>query len=274
MSTGLKRCAGYGLALVACVWLAGCAGQLAEDSGPKTEDVAAKQAPAKVRIPSPDHFTTKGKPTKTILTPNGPVSVYDPVQDPQVRAAFDIIYARGDVTFGDVSRYNGYTRTGPEGTGNDPVKEAEIVRRAREIQYNDMMRLGCTDIRTTPHLVYGSSFLKAPCKDSRLGELTLSVCEKENLVTNKQLGGPAFLISPDRKEELLAKSRKRLFREESYPAWKKKSQYNKSEIFILNRYPIIPKKLPNIPSLLIGNKSGVSKSEIFRVLTRIDCTKW
>ena len=92
MNTGLKQCARQGLALAACVLLVGCAVQRVEDRGRKTEDRTAKTAPDKVHIPNPDHFTTKGKPTKTIQTPNGPVEIYDPTQDPEVRAAFGRIY--------------------------------------------------------------------------------------------------------------------------------------------------------------------------------------
>ena len=47
-------------------------------------------------IPSLEEFTTVGKPTKTIETPNGPVEIYDPTQDPEVIEEISSIYGNID----------------------------------------------------------------------------------------------------------------------------------------------------------------------------------
>gem|GEM_PF-4351449 len=133
--TGRPRRAGYGLVFAACAVLAGCAGQRAEDIRPKTEDRAAKQARAKVKIPDPDHFTTKGKPTKTIQTPNGPVRVYDPAKDPEVRAAFGRLYKNG-------------THIVNENSLRFPLSDEAVVLRARKKMYRDIVRQGCNVLMT------------------------------------------------------------------------------------------------------------------------------
>ena len=125
------RRAGAGLALIACVLLAGCAGQLAGDVGPKTEDRAVKTTPAKVQIPDPDHFTTKGKPTKTIQTPNGPVEIYDPTQDPEVRAAFERIYTQNNSNY----LYGGGGPLNRQMGGIDIDQIPETIRADVEVLY-------------------------------------------------------------------------------------------------------------------------------------------
>ena len=260
----------WSAALVAGGWLVGCA----SDTPDKTIAETNQQTP----IPSLEEFTTVGKPTKTIETPNGPVEIYDPAQDPEVRAAFNVVYARGDVTFGDVSRYNAFFRTGPYpagiATGNDPIKETEIVRRAREIHYNDMMRIGCRFIRTKPPQSYGRSHLKAPCEDSRMGDLSLSKCEINSLETNMEVGGPTLGLSEEMKEELRPKVRRRILREESYPVWQNKEPYNQLHIVLIGSIPILQGRMLNIPTLYIGEISEVSKTETFKLLTSIECETW
>ncbi len=259
----LKTLGAMGLVLA----LAGCASDGVEGLNAPEKQTNTAQT-IDVRIPSLESFTTKGKPTKVIKTPWGPREIYDPAQDPEVRAIFDVVYDRGDITFGDVSRYNSYFRTGPEGVGNDSILETEIIRRAREVQYNDMMRLGCRYIKTKPFLSYGRSYLKTSCGDSRFGELKLSECEKENLETFTEMNGRTLII----KDKIL-KTRHRTFREVTYPEWKRKAPYNQPEMIVLND-SFLYGTIPNIPTLFIGEISGIPKTETFKLLSFIECEDW
>lgn len=181
----------HSLAGGALLLLAGCAGGQAADV--QAVEVAS-QSDATL-----ENFTTVGKPTKTIETPWGPREVYDPAQDEEVRAAFLSVFKRGDVTFGDISRYNGITAqypnrltsfrkyTAPQ-IKNKP--DARILKTARQIQYYDILRLGCKDIEEFPNQKYGKLFFSKPCEDSELGSKDMSVCEMSSYVVNHRLPSP------------------------------------------------------------------------------------
>ena len=79
------------LAGAALLLMAGCAGgQAADVQDAAADDVAVQSAAAATE------FTTADKLTRTIETPWGPREVYDPAQDPQVKAAFERIYNRDE----------------------------------------------------------------------------------------------------------------------------------------------------------------------------------
>ena len=176
----------WSVALVAGGWLAGCAGQRAGDVGPKTEDRAVKTTPAKVQIPSPDHFTTKGKPTKTIQTPNGPVEIYDPTQDPEVRAAFDMLYNKRAKFFShhpkvvfhqsDLHTWEWQPFFKKNGRAR---KLGRILSMAERAQTYDYMRAGCQ--MQSDYQCYGPTndfdVLIKKCPKYRWGNFRLSSCE-------------------------------------------------------------------------------------------------
>ena len=179
--------------------LAGCAGE--QDGG---VDAQADAGSASVAIETaltetPETFTTVGKPTKTIETPWGPREVYDPAQDEEVRTAFLSVFTRGDVTFGDVSRYNGITPQYPNRLTSfrkytepqiENKPDARILKTARQIQYYDLLRLGCKDVEELPNQKYGKLFFSEPCEDSELGSDEMSVCEMNSYVVNHRLPSP------------------------------------------------------------------------------------
>lgn len=114
---------------------------------------------------------------KIIETPMGLETVYDAAKDPAFIAAVETIYARGDVTFGDV-------------TGNTPFffqveqtedPSVEYVRKARAIQRLDMLRIGCRFYTQAPCSRYGLPTLKTHCPDSELGSSDISACEKTSM---------------------------------------------------------------------------------------------
>ena len=81
-----------------------------------------------------ENFTTQGKPTKTIQTPWGDKQLYDPTQDPEIIEAFEYVK-------------NIHKQYGPN-EKYDELKRYDILfSQIRNIQYLDMGRLGCQDIR-------------------------------------------------------------------------------------------------------------------------------
>ena len=145
MSTGLKRCAGYGLALAVCAVLAGCAGQRAEDGGQKTEDRAAKSAPEKkpIRmIPVPEISKS------TLLTTE---AIYDPLHDPKVRQAYHrlyqdgtkIIYSDDWISLKDVHKQS---------------SDQKLISKARDRFYKDIIsKTSCHVILTSDCSIYSYS---------------------------------------------------------------------------------------------------------------------
>jgi len=83
------------------------------------------------------NFTTVGKPTQTVETPNGPREIYDPTQDEEVRAAFTYIYNQNDPNFRLVY--------GPKPDG----VHASILYRAMVEQKNSYKSLSCQTLVTS-----------------------------------------------------------------------------------------------------------------------------
>lgn len=132
---------GFGRAVMLCAGLGfvlgGCAVQKPETGSPKPELT-------EVKIPSPEDFTTVGKPTKTIKKLGGPVEIYDPTQDPEVRAVFGRIYTKGDqnLLISD--------QAGDLGDKLDVYSpDVRILRRALKLQRENYARKGCRIISTS-----------------------------------------------------------------------------------------------------------------------------
>ena len=108
-------------------------------------------------------FSTTGKQMKSYNTPNGTIWLYDIAQDPEVSQAIDELYARGDVTFGDVSfRYPGnynsddYTNyyTIDDRQYFSPDIEVTpavlLLTKARQISQYDLYRSSCKIVERAP----------------------------------------------------------------------------------------------------------------------------
>jgi len=113
------------------------------------------QSPNITRITADDaaNFSTAGKPTKFVYTDKGGTKIYDIRKDPQVTAAISQAYARGDVTFGDVSfgwlfSDEWYTRYIPDDIKAYP--EAKLLSKARTIAEYDLYRSGCKQVEYVP----------------------------------------------------------------------------------------------------------------------------
>ncbi len=264
----------WSAALAAGGWLAGCASDTPDKSIAETK----QQTP----IPSLEEFTTVGKPTKTIETPNGPVKVYDPARDLTVKAAFNIVYARGDVTFGDVSRFNGVTSNDPETLSRHgfplgsrpavPTIDAVTLGLARQTQYYDMMRLGCKIIDEIPNQNYGRQSLGKSCSYASLGHSKLSECEIENIITHTEMQNPEIVhvsandVTKGRWHVFYGQENRsgRYLTESGYPyytAYARPIDLSGTEYNIQNVF-------------FIGSQSSLTAGESFALLTHVKCRKW
>lgn len=119
-------------------------------------------------------FTTEGKPTKPVVTEWGRSDVYDPAQDPEVKAAFDYVFDRGLA----------YEKS-PE---SDPTIEAdlkpyvEFFEKIEKIQMNDLARSGCKS--TTVAYCRGDDIIQnklSECPKLNWGRPEMNVCEAGNI---------------------------------------------------------------------------------------------
>jgi len=81
-----------------------------------------------------ENFTTQGKPTKAVQTPWGDKQVYDPTQDPEIIEAFEYVKRT-------------HQRYGPDAKYDQLKPYSKLFTQIRDIQYLDMGRLGCQDIK-------------------------------------------------------------------------------------------------------------------------------
>jgi len=129
----------WSAALVAGGWLTGCA------SG--APDKASAETKKRTPIPSLEEFTTVGKPTKTIETPNGPVEIYDPLQDSEVRAAFGRIHDKG---FNSPSEYY-FFKVGNTADNNSWYlnNDVKLLFKARDKHYKNLVGHSCQKLETS-----------------------------------------------------------------------------------------------------------------------------
>lgn len=82
-----------------------------------------------------DTFTTKGKPTKSLITPFGAQEIYDPEKDPDVKRAFDNVY---NISYSSTEDYflDKYKRIYAD-------KDLKFLFQSREVHHRDVMRKGC-----------------------------------------------------------------------------------------------------------------------------------
>ena len=194
-------CAGLGFVL------GGCAAQ-------KPETASRKSELSEVKIPSLEEFTTVGKPTKTIQTPNGSVEIYDPAQDSAFIAAFSIY------------RKSGYS-----------FDEEQILNKRYRNNFGrrvilDHARAGCkvmTDSICQNHATY---LFEKDCGDAHnFTKLELSKCETDNYrillppgavgIENCELNGQIHRSQAHKDAPDLASSIK-LYTETECKVWNKK----------------------------------------------------
>ena len=137
----------------------------------------------------PKNFTTQGKPTKTFETPWGPKEIYDPVQDEEVRKAFERLYGSNNTVV--------TSHGGPFDQSTQPVHgvDGEILRKARKSLMFQLMRekvcrgildASCTRYRSfckTQQLVEKNQWPECERKEMSLGvafELFLDADYKKN----------------------------------------------------------------------------------------------
>jgi len=168
--------AGFGRGVVLCAGLgfvlAGCA------SGGATTAKLTEHA-------TPAEFTTIGKPTKTIKTPNGPVEVYDPSQDSEVRAAFKKLYNKRAKYFSRhpklrlcFSHMDGWENR--KFFHNKKNKKlAEILAKAERAQTYDYMRAQCKGLSDYQYPDWRINRFTSSCPVYDWGSSELSVCEKQ-----------------------------------------------------------------------------------------------
>jgi len=120
------------------------------------------------------NFTTKGKATKTVVTSSGSYELYDPLQDPQVKAAFDYVYARG-------IRYD-------KDQASDPNIKADLkpyidfFDKIENIQINDLARSGCSNPTISKCRSDGIIQRElGKCKALDWGSPDLNSCEAKNI---------------------------------------------------------------------------------------------
>ena len=115
-----------------------------------------------------ENFTTQGKPTKTVQTPWGDKHVYDPTQDPEIIEAFEYVKRT-------------HQRYGPDAKYDQLKPYSNLFTQIRNIQYLDMGRLGCQDIKRpacnntfdnfTQNIIYKN------CPSPSFGAAVLDDCE-------------------------------------------------------------------------------------------------
>ena len=166
MNTGLKRCAGYGLVFAVCAVLAGCASDGGQSD--KQSVKAETQKPVSIDIvPQYDTDPTKAidtshLPKKTIQTPWGPREIPDQSKNPELRKALETIQR----TKNDESHRALY---------KDMLRKVSIIR---SIQRNDLLRLGCAELRDST-CAFNFYLYSNDCKSAHnIGLTILSRCEQ------------------------------------------------------------------------------------------------
>jgi len=209
-------------------------------------------------------FSTTGKQTKSYNTPNGTIWLYDIAQDPEVSQAIDELYARGDVTFSDVSfRYpynaDNYSIDDREYFSPDvDVRPAVILlTKARQISQYDLYRSSCKIVE------------RAPCGDgySGWGPRYVSDCPSCNL-------GKV----PDYSVETIRRNYNRvvekILTEEDIPKGRlpvsPNGQYSTA---VVDECRDISKQ-PLLKYYYIGERSGYSLAETKTLLLHSDCSEW
>lgn len=232
--------------LAACAGLTGCAAP---------SNSASENSPSKSEPPNSEQlskFTTVGKPTMTIETPWGPRDIYDPSQDDAVLEAIKDVYnSDEDIAFGELARWNATVKTQPN---SNP--QAELIRLSRNVQYNDMMRLGCRHQYVVPCQRFGASYFEQLCEESVLGKPELSQCERENMKIDAQIPMTAFTPPVDKFSLTHLKGENPYLR------------FSASRCVVAGITNMIQ------PPLIVGETSGYSLSETQRILTTSDCATW
>ena len=213
-------------------------------------------------------FSTTGKQTKSYKTPNGTIWLYDIAQDPEVSQAIDELYARGDVTFGNVSyryppfNYNSDDYTIDTGKYFSPDVEVTpavlLLTKARQISQYDLYRSSCKIVE------------RAPCGngDSGWGPRYVSDCPSCNLGKVPDKSVETIRLSYNRLVE-------KILTEEEKPK---------------GRWPVLPNgeligtayldecrdisKQSLLKYYYIGEKSGYSLAKTKTLLLHTDCSEW
>lgn len=216
-------------------------------------------------------FSTTGKQVKSYNTPNGTIQLYDIAQDSEVSQAIEELYARGDVTFGDVSftpynygvHYDQDTTIDTKGyfSPNIDVTPAVILlTKARKISEYDLYRSSCKIVE------------RAPCGngDSGWGARYVSDCPSCNL-------GKV----PDHKVEVVRRNYNRVIEkiltedERSRGRWHvwQNGEVAQTAIITECRGDNISKQ-PLLGYYYIGEKSGYSLEETKTLLLHSACSEW
>jgi len=116
-------------------------------------------------------FTTKGKASKSMVTPKGEADVYDPAQDEEVLAIYSYLRSKGQSTKSLLE--------GPE-----YALYNEFFERLHARQTNDLLRHGCIVennalCRMDPN--YIENTIPEVCTTPDFGSPNLSSCEETNL---------------------------------------------------------------------------------------------
>jgi len=240
------------------------------------------QATTETTAENPVEFSTKGKPTKTIETPWGPREIYDPASDNFFAAAVAKIFNTGTFTYGDVSRYDGYSdqtawfnfysqKEGLDSNNREkyshPNSNVEYVKRARFTSYYDLLRLGCKKIEEVPNQSIGIQYFRDTCPDSQLGQPNLTKCESTMLVKSamkqpiQNVVVPASELDRFRWKTKYFEKNQSEDREFSYPK--------------LSSALVLHGKLYDIQNLhLIGQISGFTLKENLQLLSSFSCVEW
>jgi len=126
------------------------------------------QEPPKFDLTS---FTTEGKATKSIVTPQGEFEVYDPAQDTEVLKIFSLLRAKGK------------NQRDPL-TSSDYTPYKAFFEDLHTLQTNDLLRHGCiiennSLCRMDPN--YISNTIPSACPNPDFGSPDLTDCEAKNL---------------------------------------------------------------------------------------------
>lgn len=212
------------------------------------------------------NFSTSGKQTKSYNTPNGTIWLYDIAQDPEVSQAIDELYARGDVTFGDVS----FRR--PYNADNYSIHDREyfspdievtpavlLLTKARLIAQYDLYRSSCKIIE------------RAPCGDGKSGwgPRYVSDCPSCNL-------GKV----PDKSVETIVRNYSRvvekILTEEDIPKgrWHLSPNGERHASAVVDECRGNISKQALLKYYYIGERSGYSLAEAKTFLLHTGCSEW
>ena len=212
-------------------------------------------------------FSTTGKQVKSYNTPNGTIQLYDIAQDSEVSQAIEELYARGDVTFGDVSfRYPGtynaedYTIDNREyfSPDVDVTPAVLLLTKARQISQYDLYRSNCKIVE------------RAPCGngDSGWGPRYVSDCPSCNLGKVRDNSTEKIWLNYNRTvEKFLTEDEKLRGR------WPILQNGEISSTAYLDECRDISNQ-PLLKNYYIGQKSGYSLAEAKNLLLHIDCSEW